>query len=148
MQNKDWIERNAIVQVLLKCTLLQFFCIYRTFNFHPIAFICMLSVLLPIQCHNLHLVRTVLYVLWEERCKRSDTFIHLILLTYWNTFMYRATTTFRVYIYIYIYIFTYTLSQKNICTQKKLIHNHETRHKFSLGRHMQMIKILISTRQG
>ena len=37
---------------------------------------------------------------------------------------------------------------KNICTQKKSSHIHETRHECSLARDMQMIKILTPTRQG
>ena len=36
----------------------------------------------------------------------------------------------------------YTLSQKNICTQKKLKQNHKTFQEYNLTRHMQMIKIL------
>ncbi|GFV96115.1 hypothetical protein TNCV_1870761 [Trichonephila clavipes] len=43
---------------------------------------------------------------------------------------------------------TYTLSQKNICTQKKSSYNHETRQECSLVRDMQMIKISKPMRQG
>ncbi|GFY07077.1 hypothetical protein TNCV_4203481 [Trichonephila clavipes] len=42
----------------------------------------------------------------------------------------------------------YTLSQKNICTQKKSSYNHETRQECSLVRDMQMIKISKPMRQG
>ncbi|GFY16328.1 integrase catalytic domain-containing protein [Trichonephila clavipes] len=42
----------------------------------------------------------------------------------------------------------YTLSQKNICTQKKSSYNHETRQECSLVRDMQMIKISKPVRQG
>ena len=38
--------------------------------------------------------------------------------------------------------------KKNICTEKKLKQNHKTCEEYNLTRGMQMIKILMSMRQG
>ena len=78
---------------------------------------------------------------WQESCKKWNVIWNLR-----NMILNKSNSQNKFKMYSLI---AYTLChKKNIGTQKKLKQNHVTCHEYNLTGDMQIIKILMSTRQG